>query len=250
MKKFEPFKYVTEENLKRLAYLIRKEEPWIIALVLSYLKPEFAKEVLASMPPELQARVAVETATIRQTSLEQVMSIDEYIKKKIDFVLGGVENLLKILDEADKTTRETILEYLKNEKPALFEGVREEVVLFEDISKFPDAAIQVIVREVGTESLSRALRGASPEYMNKFFINMSAGAAALLKESMDYGRPLTPDQIEEERKKLMDIISKAERDGKISIRKKRKATMLEGEEASDEAPEFHLGQGKPVEKPA
>jgi hypothetical protein len=245
MKKFEPFKYVTEENLKRLAYLIRKEEPWIIALVLTYLKPEFAKEVLGSMPPELQARVAIETATIRQTSLEQVMSIDEYIKKKIDFVMGGLENLLKIMDEADKTTRETILEYLKNEKPQLYERVREEVILFEDLLKFPDAAIQVIVREVGTESLARALRGAAPDYMNKFFLNMSAGAAALLKESMDYGRPLTPEQVDEERKKLMDVISKAERDGKITIRKRRKMSMLEGEEAADEPDTvLQLGQSK------
>jgi hypothetical protein len=246
MKKFEPFKYVTEENLKRLAYLIRKEEPWIIALVLTYLKPEFAKEVLGSMPPELQARVAIETATIRQTSLEQVMSIDEYIKKKIDFVMGGLENLLKIMDEADKTTRETILEYLKNEKPQLYERVREEVILFEDLLKFPDTAIQVIVREVGTESLARALRGAAPDYMNKFFLNMSAGAAALLKESMDYGRPLTPEQVDEERKKLMDVISKAEREGKITIRKRRKMSMLEGEEAAEESEVLQLGQSKPA----
>jgi flagellar motor switch protein FliG len=250
MKKFEPFKYVSEENLKRLAYLIRKEEPWIIALVLSYLKPEFAKEVLASMPPELQARVAIETATIRQTSLEQVMSIDEYIKKKIDFVLGGLENLLKIMDEADKTTRETILEYLKNEKPQLYERVREEVVMFEDLLKFPDGAIQVIVREVGTESLARALKNASPDYMNKFFMNMSAGAAALLKESMDYGRPLTPEQIDEERKKLMDVISKAERDGKINFRKRRKMSMLEGEEAADDSESLQLGKSKPAATPA
>ena len=235
MKKFEPFTYVSEQNLKGLAYLLRKEEPWIIALVLSYLKPEFAKGVFASMPPELQARVAVETATIRQTSLEQVMSIDEYIKKKIDFVLGGLENLLKILNEADKTTRESILDYLRNEKPALYERVREEVILFEDLLKFPDAAVQGIVREVGTESLSRALRGAAPEYLNKFFANMSAGAAALLKESMDYGRPLTPEQIEEERKNLIDLITKLERDGKITIRKKRKAGILEGEEAADDS---------------
>jgi tetratricopeptide (TPR) repeat protein len=178
--------------------------------------------------------------------LEQVMSIDEYIKKKIDFVLGGLENLLKIMDEADKTTRETILEYLKNEKPALYERVREEVVLFEDLLKFPDAAIQIIVREVGTESLARALKGAAPDYLNKFFMNMSAGAAALLKESMEYGRPLTPDQIDEERKKLMDIISKAERDGKINVRKRRKMSMLEGEEAADEPADIHLGQSKPA----
>jgi flagellar motor switch protein FliG len=251
MKKFEPFTYVGESNLKGLAYLLRKEEPWIIALVLTYLKPEYAKEIFASMPPELQARVAVETATIRQTSLEQVMSIDEYVKKKIDFVLGGLENLIKILNEADKNTRENILEYLRNEKPMLYERIREEVLLFEDILKFPDTAIQGIVREVGTESLSRAMRGAPPEYLNKFFGNMSAGAAALLKESMDYGRPLTPEQIDEERKNLMDLIGKLEKDGKITIRKKRKSGILEGEEAADDSEPLHLRQpGVPSAKPA
>jgi len=234
MKKFEPFTYVGEHNLKGLAYLLRKEEPWIIALVLSYLKPEFSKGIFTSMPPELQARVAVEAATIRQTSLEQVMSIDEYVKKKVDYVLGGVENLIKILNESDKTTRENILEYLRNEKPTLYERVREEVILFEDIVQFPDTAIQGIVREVGTEQLSRALRGAPPEFMNKFFNNMSGGAAALLKESMDYGRPLTPEQIDEERKNLIDLIGRLEREGKISIRKKRKAGILDGEESADD----------------
>jgi flagellar motor switch protein FliG len=160
---------VSEANLKGLAYLLHREEPWIIALVLSYLKPEFAKGIFTSMSPELQARVAVEAATIRQTSLEQVMSIDEYVKKKIDFVLGGTENLIKILNESDKTTRENILEYLRNDKPALYDKVREEVILFEDFVNFSDPAIEGIVREVGTEQLSRALRGAPAEFMNKFF---------------------------------------------------------------------------------
>jgi flagellar motor switch protein FliG len=250
MKKFEPFTYVGEQNLKGLAYLLRKEEPWIIALVLSYLKPEYSKEIFVSMPPELQARVAVETATIRQTSLEQVMSIDEYVKKKIDFVLGGIENLIKILNESDKGTRENILDYLRNEKPMLYERVREEVLLFEDILRFPDTAIQGIVREIGTESLSRALRGASPEYLNKFFTNMSAGAAALLKESMDYGRPLTPEQIEDERKALMELVGKLEKDGKIAVRKKRKTGILEGEEAADESEGLHLNASAPKPVPA
>jgi flagellar motor switch protein FliG len=244
MKKFEPFVYVSELNLKGLAYLLRKEEPWIVALVLSYLKPEFSKGIFSSMPPELQARVAIETATIRQTSLEQVMSIDEYVKKKIDFVLGGVENLIKILNETDKATRENILEYLRNDKPALYERIREEVILFEDILKFPDAAIQGIVREVGTEQLSRALRGAPPDYMNKFFTNMSSGAAALLKESMDYGRPLTPDQIEEERKNLIDLVTKLDNEGKITVRKKVKGGILDGEEAADDSEPLHLSSTK------
>ena len=73
---------------------------------------------------------------------------------------------------------------------------------------------------------------------------MSAGAAALLKESMDYGRPLTPDQIDEERKNLMDLMTKLERDGKITLRKKHKMGILEGEEAADDSEPLHLNLGK------
>ena len=63
---------------------------------------------------------------------------------------------------------------------------------------------------------------------------MSAGAAALLKESMDYGRPLTPEQIEEERKNLIDLVTKLDKEGKITVRKKVKGGILDGEEAADD----------------
>ena len=61
---------------------------------------------------------------------------------------------------------------------------------------------------------------------------------------MDYGRPLTPDQIEEERKNLMDLITKLERENKISLRKKQKMGILEGEEAADDSEPLHLTFGK------
>ncbi|MBI4423954.1 MAG: hypothetical protein HY554_09520, partial [Elusimicrobia bacterium] len=62
MKKLEPFSYINEENLKRLAnlFMLRREEPWLIAVVLNYLKPEYARQVLTQLPVELQAKVAME----------------------------------------------------------------------------------------------------------------------------------------------------------------------------------------------
>jgi hypothetical protein len=93
MKKFEPFTYVTDENLKQLAYLLHHEEPWIVALVISYLTAERALKVMEALPADLQAKVALETAMYRQTSLEQVQAINEDIKQKIDFVVGCLDEL-------------------------------------------------------------------------------------------------------------------------------------------------------------
>lgn len=232
MKKFEPFKYVNDENIKQLAYLLHHEEPWVVALVISYLTAEHAYKVMEALPADLQAKVALETAMYRQTSLDQVKAIDEDIKQKIDFVVGGLEKLVVILESSDRVSRDNILEYLKNEKPGVFERVREHILLFEDIVNFPKVALQVVVRELKNEQLAQALRGASPELQQKFFENMSQGAITLLKEEMEYGRPVTDEQIEEERKKIVDLIKAMEKDGKISFRHKGKISSLGAEELS------------------
>lgn len=225
-----PFRYIDEGNLKRLVYLLRKEPPKIIALVLSYIKPELVREVLNILPPELQAQVAVNMATIRQMTEAEVTKIDKEIKEKIDYLVGGLDNLLQVLDEVDIDTKNNIMEYLEQEKPELYEMVKKATLSFDDIPNFPDQALQTILRELKTESFARAMRNAPQEVFNKIFNNMSSGASALLKEEMEYGRPLTQEQIEDERKKVLDIIKTLERDGKIVIREREKHTMLQGEE--------------------
>lgn len=233
-KKYHPFSFVDDENIKRLVYIIRKEPPKTIALVISYLKPEHVKEMLTALDAEIQAQVAVEMATIRQMTQDEVLAIDNDLKEKIDFLIGGLEHLLQVFEGIDKTTTDNILAYLQDQRPELYEKVRKYIITFEDIPGFPDQAIQVIIRELKSENLAKALRNAPPEIMNKFFSNMSANAAAILKEEMEYGRPLTNEEIEFERKKILDIIKALEKEGKIFVREKPKNTGLEGLQESTE----------------
>lgn len=245
MEKFVPFKYINDENVKQLAYLLIHEEPWIVALVLSYISAEHGYKVMEALPADLQARVALETAMYRQTSLDQVRAIDEDIKEKIDFVVGGLEKLITILESTDRQSRDNILEHLRNEKPAIYERVRENILMFEDIANFPKLAMQTLVRELKSEQLGKALRGSSPELQQKFFENMSQGAVSLLKEEMDYGRPVTDDQIEEERRKIVDMIKAMEREGKIAFRQRGKGATIEASDDAGQAPSLaRLGSGR------
>lgn len=227
MKKFEPFTYITEENFKRLAnlFLVRQDEPWLVTVVLSYLKPEIARATLTLLPVELQAKIAIESLKLRQVTREQLMAIDADIKESVDFVVGGMERLTQMLDEADTLTRANILEYLKNEKPDVYQRVRKFILTFEDVVGFPDRDMQTIVRELKTEAMAKALQGAAPDIVNKFLSNMSAGAASLLKESIEYATGLTPAQIEEERSKIMDVVKVLEKEGKVNVRQSRGDAM-------------------------
>jgi tetratricopeptide (TPR) repeat protein len=227
MKKFEPFTYITDENFKRLAnlFLVRSDEPWLVAVVLSYLKPEIARATLTLLPIELQAKIAIEALKIRQVTREQLMAIDADIKESVDFVVGGMERLTQMLDEADTLTRANILSYLKNEKPDVYDRVRKFILTFDDVITFPDRDMQTVVRELKTEAMAKALQGASPDVVNKFLGNMSAGAASLLKESIEYAAGLTTSQVEEERSKIMDVVKVLEKEGKINVRQNRGDAM-------------------------
>ncbi len=129
------------------------------------------------------------------------------------------------------TTRNNILNYLKNEKPTLYERVRKFVLTFDDVTRFPDREMQIIVRELKPEIMARALQNAAPEVVNKFLSNMSSGASALLKEAIEYASNTTTAQIDEERAKILDEIRKLEREGKISVRERPEGGIgLEGME--------------------
>ncbi|OGR97641.1 MAG: hypothetical protein A2902_06760 [Elusimicrobia bacterium RIFCSPLOWO2_01_FULL_64_13] len=248
VKKYVPFEYINEDNLKRLLGVFRKEPPQVIALVLSYLKPELVRQIYAELPPEIQTKVASETGSLRQATEEQVRVVDDNIRAKIDFLVGGVDNLIRILDEVDYKIRDNILEYLQNHRPQLYETVRSSLLLFDDVLAFPDPAVQLVIRELKTDQLAHALKKASPEMLNKFLSNMSQGGAALLKEEMEYGRAITDEQVEQEKQNILNTVRKMEEDGRIHVRDKKKISIFDSEDATSpltpSMPEDDLALGR------
>ena len=236
MKKFEPFTYLNEENLKRLIYLflLRKEDPWVIAVVLSYMKPDLSRQALSMLPVEMQSRVAMEALTVRQATREQIDAIDKDIRENVDFVMGGIERLSKMLADSDPATRKNIIEYLKTQKPEVYEKVKRIVLMFEDIVEFQDRDMQAIIRNLNNEDVARALAKADPAIVNKFFSNMSQGAVNAVKEIMEYSGEVNPAQTDEAQTKILDAIKTLEAEGKISARagSSQEVYIIDGAEMS------------------
>lgn len=238
MKKFEPFTYLNEENLKRLVYLflLRKEDPWVIAVVLSYMKPELSRQALGMLPVEMQSRVALEALTVRQATREQIDAIDKDIKENVDFVMGGIERLVKMLDDSDAATRKNIIEYLKTQKPDIYEKVKRIVLMFEDVVNFPDRDMQTIIRSLNNEDVAKALSKADPAIVNKFFSNMSQGAVNAVKEIMEYSGEVSAAQTDEAQMKVLDTVKSLEAEGKINVRQgnTQEVYIIEGGEMSSD----------------
>lgn len=228
------FRFVKESNLKRLLYLIKNESPEAMALVFSYLTPDQAAKLFSSLSPELQLKVALNLATVKQMDERIVKKIEKNIREKIDLLKGGVDEFVEIFDRLDKKLRENILNALEKKNPELAKKIKDLTFSFEQIVKIDNATLRIILGEINTGDLAIALRRTSEEVKSKIMENMSAGGAVLLKEEMEFGKPVTVQAIEEQQQKIVDLILKLEREGKIELKgRKRRGGIEKIEEMQD-----------------
>lgn len=230
----QTFRFVKESNLKRLLYLIKNESPEAMALVFSYLTPDQAAKLFSSLSPELQLKVALNLATVKQMDERIVNKIEKNIREKIDLLKGGVDEFVEIFDRLDKKLRENILNALEKKNPELAKKIKDLTFSFEQIVKIDNATLRIILGEINTGDLAIALRRTSEEVKSKIMENMSAGGAVLLKEEMEFGKPVTVQAIEERQQKIVDLILKLEREGKIELKgRKRRGGIEKIEEMQD-----------------
>jgi flagellar motor switch protein FliG len=230
----QTFKFVKETNLKRLLYLIKNEPPETMALILSYLTPDQAAKVFSSLSPELQLQVALNLTTVKEMDERVVRRIEGNIREKIDLLKGGVDDFVEIFDRLDKNSRENILNALEKKNPKLAKKIRDLTFSFEQIDTLDNSTLRIILEEVNTGDLAIALRKTSEEVKSKIMENMSAGGAVLLKEEMEFGKPVTVQAIEEQQQKIVNLILRLEREGKIELKgRKRRGEIEKIEELED-----------------
>ncbi len=214
-----PFSFLREEHLRNLLFLIRRERPENIAVIVNYLDPVFSSQVFSSLSPEIQTQVAANLAKISELNPQVVRTLEEKIKTQIEYLIGGEDRLSEILDYADKETQEKVLTILKGKEPELASRIKSTLFSFEDIANFDAPVILTIYRRVNPAIFAAVLKTTSEELKNKVLGSLTAGAADRLRQEMELSRPLTARRIEEEKRKIIDLIRQLVREGIVEIKK-------------------------------
>jgi len=231
--KTRPFDFVRRTDPAHLLNFIQQEHPQTIALILAYLEPLKASQILGNLPQEKQSDVAKRIATMDRTSPEILREVERVLEKKLSSLssedytsAGGVGSIVDILNLVDRTTEKTIIESLEEEDPELAEEIKKRMFVFEDIIMLDDRAVQRVMREVDTAELAKALKSVDPEVQDKIFRNMSKRAAALLKEDMDFMGPTRRKDVEEAQQKIVSVIRKLEEQGEVVIARSGEEDVL------------------------
>ena len=207
-----------------VAELIKNEHPQIIASILVHLERDHAASILNALGERLRGDVVMRVATLDgihpnalrelNDTIAKVLAGSDQIKKA---ALGGVRAAAEILNFVGSTSEASILDTVRTVDDGIAQGIIDEMFVFENLMDIDDRGIQAMLKEVQSESLVVALKGAAPDLRDKILRNMSSRAAEMLKEDLESRGPVRISEVEGEQKEILKIVRRLADEGQIVL---------------------------------
>ena len=207
-----------------VAELLRNEHPQIAAAILVHLDIDQASSILKCFTERQRNEVLVRIATldgIQPSALKDLNDVMSTVLAGSDKVrkatLGGVKTAAEMLNLMGTSLETSVLDFIREADNDLAQKIMDSMFTFDDLEKIDDKGIQALLKEVQSESLVIALKGAKPEMRDKVLKNMSSRAAETLREDLDSRGPVRVSEVESEQKELLKIVRRLADEGQIVL---------------------------------
>jgi flagellar motor switch protein FliG len=205
-----------------VAELMRNEHPQIVAAILAHLEFDQVSEVLKDFTERQRNEVLIRIATLDGIQPSALKDLNDSMSKLLAGAertkkgnLGGVKAAAEILNMLGNSIETAVLDYVREADSELAQKIMDNMFTFDDLNKLDDKGIQMLMKEVQSESLVVALKGATPALREKIFKNMSSRAAETLKEDLEGRGPVRLSEVEAEQKEILKIVRRLAEEGQI-----------------------------------
>lgn len=207
-----------------VAELIKNEHPQIIATILVHLERDQASEILELLTERTRNDVLLRIATldgIQPAALQELNDVLTALlagnKNIKSAALGGVRTAAEILNFMPGTQEASVVDSIKEFDADLAQKIVDEMFVWENLLALEDAAIQMLLKEVQSESLILALKGSSEGLREKVFSNMSQRAGEMLREDLEAKGMVRVSEVEAQQKEILKIVRRLADEGQIVI---------------------------------
>ncbi|MDH3641308.1 MAG: flagellar motor switch protein FliG [Gammaproteobacteria bacterium] len=212
-------------DARAVADFIIHEHPQIQAIVLSYLEADQAAEVLGFLPDNaMRSDVIIRVANLESIppgALQELSAVlDQQVSKQPPrrfAQLGGRRTAAEIMNNLENNAEEEVMESIRESDESLGDEIQELMFVFDNLNLVDDRGIQTLLREVSSENLVLALKGADEPLREKIFGNMSKRAAELLQDDMEAKGPVRVSEVEVAQKEILTIARKLADAGEIML---------------------------------
>jgi flagellar motor switch protein FliG len=204
--------------------LLRIEHPQIVAAILVHLDFDQAASVLKTFSERQRNEVLVRIATLDGIQPAALKDLNEVMgqvlaggERSRKASLGGVKTAAEMINLMGSSVETAVLDYIREADNDLAQKIMDNMFTFDDLEKIDDKGIQALLKEVQTDSLVIALKGATPEMREKVFKNMSTRAAETLREDLESRGPVRVSEVESEQKEMLKIVRRLADEGQIVL---------------------------------
>ena len=206
---------------------LRNEHPQTSALILGRLNPSFAGEILSKMPERSQIEIINRIANLQPVSPAVIKEVDEILRHQFRDLnshtkgsIGGIKIVAEIMNQMPKSVEESILVSIEKDDPDLSSKIKEMRFTFDDLLSIQDRDIQLVLKDVSSDILSKALKISGEAMKEKIFKNMSERARDMLKDDIENMGPIKVKDAEKAQKDIMAVVKKLGDEGKIELNTK------------------------------
>lgn len=210
---------------RSVAELIRLEHPQIIAIILSYLESDQSAEVLASLPENMRTDIIIRVATLDGIQPSALKELDEMLEAQFsgnsDSIksagIGGIKVAANLLNFMDSSSEAELMEKIKETDEELGQNIQDLMFVFDNLVDVEDRGIQSLLREISSENLIIALKGAGDDVKEKILKNMSKRAAEMLRDDLESKGPVRLSDVETAQKEILSVARRMAESGEISL---------------------------------
>jgi flagellar motor switch protein FliG len=209
---------------KAVAQIIAGEHPQIAAIVLAHLDGEQGSAILALLPEAMRTDVLMRIAALNEVPQSALNELDHLVEKQANAPappllrqIGGAKTVANILNAMVKEKSADELGKIEQADGEMHQQIKDLLFVFDNLLAVDDRGIQAVLREVGSDALALALRGAEPDVQDKIMKNMSKRAAEILRDDMEARGPVKLAEVEAAQKEIVVIAQRLAEEGTISL---------------------------------
>jgi flagellar motor switch protein FliG len=209
---------------RSIADVVRNEHPQIQAIVLAYLDPDQSAEVLGFFSDTVRLDIMMRISSLDTVQPSALQELNDILEKQFSgsagsqtTTMGGYKCAAEIMNNLDSTVEGELMESIKEVDEELGNQLQDLMFVFDNLRDVDDRGIQALLREVSSDLLIIALKGADTELQEKIFANMSKRAAELLRDDLETKGPVKLSEVEGAQKEILTIARRMGDAGEIML---------------------------------
>ena len=219
-----PIEILDWMDARSIAELVIDENPQIIALIIAYLDAALGADVMGLLPEEIQSEVIRRIATLQTVQPDALRELEKVMQQKFKAnttlrasQVGGVKAAAMIMNFTKQDVEARILKDISKFNKGLMTEIQDNMFIFENLIMSDDKSLQTILRNIDTEDIVLALKGADENLREKLFSCMSSRAAANIQDEMEALGPVRLSDVQEAQKRVINIARRLSDEGSIVL---------------------------------